>query len=152
MLSFKIRNKLVFIYILLHFFSGTLTAQTISCDSILNNLYHLDDSITYRNEHYLILTNKNCYACFSQLCSYLPANEKVNLIVVMDKNYLALLPTIAKHRQGIKCINEIFFLFTEKCVGNELEMILKSPSPQLVFYTNGKLQYKSYKETMKMIK
>lgn len=148
--SVRLRMSLLFVFGLIN-----KVANAQNCDVVVDRLYHIEDSVPPKNANYIIITNKNCHACFGQLCEYYKQHNisgDIYGIVVMDKNYLALLSIRAKYKNEIPCLKDIYFLFTERCIDFGLETILSSPSPQLLLHNEDTLLYRGYTETMQMIK
>ncbi|MEZ5017066.1 MAG: hypothetical protein R2800_08425 [Flavipsychrobacter sp.] len=122
---------------------------------ILDRLYSIDGDTPSRSANYVIITDRNCYSCFDKLCDYFSTTNtesaEVNAIVIMEKAYQYLLSTRARHKEGIKCVNKIYFLFKEDCKEEDLKSISQAPSPQLVKLSNGKLVYHTYYLTEQMM-
>ncbi|MEZ5015589.1 MAG: hypothetical protein R2800_00930 [Flavipsychrobacter sp.] len=153
----KIQNRqLVFLFLLiLSAFTGY--AQKGGAEKLVDNLYNLDDQKASKNAHYMIMTDKNCYNCFRELLDALRKEEprkNVNLIVVTYNNPTTLFSIEAKHKEELKNINNVYFLFIEECQNKKIKImsLLQQPSPQLIYSTDTGFKLLNYSQTMKLIK
>ncbi|WP_413670119.1 hypothetical protein ACEN9X_09370 [Mucilaginibacter sp. Mucisp86] len=152
-----IRIPVAIVTLIIVCFNSTLLWAQKSYVPFIKNLatkedeqYKVSDS---SNEVYILVTEKNCAKCFSDVCDFLSVdsfkNYPVKIVAITNYDLLKLLPLASRYKKLIVCGQDVLFHYMKE---NEYPEIYSSPSPQLIIKHGLEVRYFNYGETIELTK